>query len=214
MRLNEKMYFERFFRGLAGFFPETANVLDVGCREGDDAVLLHNKFKCRVTAVDIESYEAEWQKRASSTLQFIKASAEALPFSDASFDAVWIKDALHHMANPLQALKELQRVTKPQAPIVVIEANRYNPLLYVHMTLMAGHQHFTRRQFRRMLQQVDPDYTYRMMESRCLPWRAEWLLQIFGKFEDLLEKTEIFNPWLTYQIAVIRGGKNSPENME
>ncbi|MCK5243253.1 class I SAM-dependent methyltransferase [bacterium] len=205
MKVNERYYFDRFLSRLGRYFPERAKVLDVGCREGDDAVLLQERCQCQVTAVDIEEHQREWKVRANKDLSFVKASAEKLPFADASFDAVWVKDALHHMDDPLQAMRELTRVSKPGAPVVIIEANRYNPVLYVHMTLMEGHEHFSRRKFRALLHQVDPTFSYFMMESRCLPWTAQWIWRLFEPAQNMLEALKVLNPWLTYQVAVVQG---------
>jgi ubiquinone/menaquinone biosynthesis C-methylase UbiE len=213
MKVNERYYYDRFLRRIGQFFPKQAHVLDIGCREGDDAVLLQERCGCQITAVDIEEHKQDWKKRTNKRLRFVKASAEQMPFRDAQFDAVWIKDALHHMENPIQALRELSRVCKKGAPIVVIEANRYNPVMYVHMTLMEGHQHFTRKKLRDMLRLVDPKYSYFMMESRCLPWTAEWIWKLFEPAQNILEALRIFNPWLTYQVAVLRATGGSKKKL-
>jgi SAM-dependent methyltransferase len=44
---------------------------------------------------------------------FAAASAEALPFRDATFDAAWSIAVLEHVPNPERALDELNRVLKP-----------------------------------------------------------------------------------------------------
>jgi SAM-dependent methyltransferase len=44
---------------------------------------------------------------------FVQASAEMLPFSNASFDAVWTYAVLEHVPSPDRALREMQRVLKP-----------------------------------------------------------------------------------------------------
>ena len=46
-------------------------------------------------------------------LTFSQADAEALPFEDASFDAVACNMGLFHMGDPLQATKEAARVLRP-----------------------------------------------------------------------------------------------------
>lgn len=48
--------------------------------------------------------------------------AEALPFPDASFDIVTVRTAPHHFADIRAALREMARVAKPGARIVVVDS--------------------------------------------------------------------------------------------
>lgn len=204
LRRNEKLYLERLLRRVHTHFPPGSRVLDAGCGEGQPAEALA-ALGCQVTAVDIEPHSADWARRGSQGIAFVQAKAEQLPFADSSFDAVWVKDAFHHMENPRQAMAELQRVARPGAPVVVVEANRCNPVFYVHLTLFGNHQHFSRRRFRRFLREADSEYRWYLAESRCLPWDAAWITRLLAWFEEVLEKVKIFNPWLTYHIGVVRG---------
>jgi ubiquinone/menaquinone biosynthesis C-methylase UbiE len=204
MRPNERNYRERLLRRLRPYLKAGMTVLDAGCGPGAAAEMLA-ELGCRVTAIDVEPHPAEWEARARLGIAFSKASAESLEFADGSFDAVWVMDALHHMEDPERGLAELARVAKPGAPVLVIESNRRNPILYLRMTLIAGHQTFSRARFRRMLAAVDPDHGYFMVESRCLPWSWPWLLTLQNALSDLLERARCFDPWLTYQIGVLKG---------
>ena len=58
----------------------------------------------------------------SSTKEVLgNIDAHALPFSECEFDGVILFDALHHLNNPLLALRECLRVTKPGGKIFIIE---------------------------------------------------------------------------------------------
>jgi ubiquinone/menaquinone biosynthesis C-methylase UbiE len=212
MQNNEALYRARILRRLRSYFKPGLKVLDAGCGPGGVAEIFTD-WGCRVTAVDLEPHPAVWAQRARLGIEFRQASAEALDYPDASFDVVWVMDALHHMADPKRGLAELARVAKPGAPLIVVESNRQNPLLYVRMTLIARHETFTRRQMRRMLDAVDRDYLYYMVESRCLPWSWPWLLALQNLASDGLERLRMLDPWLTYQVAVLRGWgrKSRPE---
>jgi ubiquinone/menaquinone biosynthesis C-methylase UbiE len=168
LRKAEQLYLDRLFKPIGKFFKPGMQVLDAGCGIGKDAEYL-NRLGCRVTAIDLVCQPAHWPALSGLGIAMQEASAEALPFADATFDAVWAKDALHHMQNPLQALREFMRVVKPGCPVFLIEANRYNPLFYLHLTLLGNHQHFSRRRLRAMLDQIDPQHTLFLAESRCLP---------------------------------------------
>ena len=205
MRPMERLYLDRLFRRVEGLLPTGslragASVLDVGCGIGRDAEYLRDRGFA-VTALDVERHPGEWEGPAGRGISFACASAEALPYPDRSFDAVWIKDALHHMQRPEAALAEARRVAR--GPVIVIEANRWNPVFYLHLTLLGGHQHFSRRKFRQLLDTTSGSYTLARAESRCLPWDAGWLRAVLDWFEDRVENCRLLAPWVTYQIAVI-----------
>lgn len=48
-----------------------------------------------------------------------KASAEALPFVDSSFDLVFCRTALHHMRDPHRAVAEMVRTCRPSGRVVL-----------------------------------------------------------------------------------------------
>jgi ubiquinone/menaquinone biosynthesis C-methylase UbiE len=207
MRAMERLYLDRLFRRVEGLLPggalrPGAAVLDVGCGVGRDAEYLRDRG-FRVTALDVERHPGDWEGPAGRGIRFECASAEALPFPDRSFDAVWLKDALHHMQQPERALAEARRVSR--GPVIVIEANRHNPVFYLHLTLLGGHQHFSRRRFKQLLATAPGPYALALAESRCLPWDAGWLRSLLNGFEDWVESCPLLAPWLTYQIAVLGG---------
>ncbi len=213
MEIRERVYRERLLRRLRPYFPAGARVLDAGCGPGDGAEMLA-ELGCRVVALDVEAHPEDWARRARPEIEFRQGSAESLDFPDAAFDAIWVMDALHHMENPGRALAELLRVAKPGAPVAVIESNRRNPLLYLRMTLIAGHRTFTRRRLRGLLDQAGAQYKFFMAESRCLPWNWPWALALLNAWGDLAEGLRLLDPWLTYQIAVVPGLGRRPGSGE
>ncbi len=54
-------------------------------------------------------------------IHFQLADVEALPFSDNSFDVCSMAYGLRNMAEPVQALKEMARVTKPGGKVMILE---------------------------------------------------------------------------------------------
>ena len=57
-------------------------------------------------------------------LAFVAGDAMALPFAAASFDAVTISFGLRNVADTLEALREMLRVTRPGGRLVVCEFSR------------------------------------------------------------------------------------------
>ena len=51
------------------------------------------------------------------------AEAEALPFADATFDAVYTVGGFNYFRDPIRAIREMRRVARPEAPVVVADEN-------------------------------------------------------------------------------------------
>jgi demethylmenaquinone methyltransferase/2-methoxy-6-polyprenyl-1,4-benzoquinol methylase len=59
-------------------------------------------------------------------LRWAQVNAEALPFPEASFDAVTIAFGLRNVTDKEQALREMQRVLKPGGRALILEFSRVN----------------------------------------------------------------------------------------
>lgn len=178
-------------------FGGDESVLDAGCGDGGVARLLRARVR-EVTAVDVEVSSA-WKNEPG--LRFLVADAEALPFDDDTFDLIHSKDSLHHMHDPARALAEYHRVLKPGGVALIVEANRYNPFFYPHMTVALGHQHFTRKRFRELVSATFGTARFGAFEAHYAPPlnRAPWLQRAI---EETLERLPLFRPLLSYNFAV------------
>jgi ubiquinone/menaquinone biosynthesis C-methylase UbiE len=134
-------------------------------------------------------------------LSFRVADAERLPFADSEFDVVHSEDSLHHMRSPERALAEYRRVLKPGGAVLIIEANRYNPLFYPHMILALGHQHFTLRRLRALVTAVFPDARFGSFEAHYVPG-LDRALRVQNLVGEALERFRPFRPLLSYNFAV------------
>ncbi len=104
-----------------------ASTLDVACGTGDMAVELL-KRGCSVTGIDLsdEMLAIARRKTASanfqlSTFNFQLANAEALPFDDASFDAVTSAFGIRNFVHLDKGLAEMARVLKSGGRMVILE---------------------------------------------------------------------------------------------
>jgi ubiquinone/menaquinone biosynthesis C-methylase UbiE len=197
---GELRYRQRCIDKLGYRFRGDESLLDSGCGDGGVARLLRGRVGA-VTAIDVEP-DGEW--RDEPGLTFLAADAESLPFPEASFDLVHSKDSLHHMERPEQALAEYRRVLRPGGKALIIEANRFNPIFYPHMTLALGHQHFTRRRFRELVRHAFPEARFGAFEAHYAP-PLERLPALQSLVEDGLERLAPFRPLLSYNFAVAGG---------
>ena len=59
------------------------------------------------------------EKVSRLQIRLIRSDAKTLPFDDASFDAIISNSLLHHIPDPRPLWKEIRRVAKPNAAILV-----------------------------------------------------------------------------------------------
>jgi len=96
------------------------DVLDLGCGIGGACLLLAGVFDAgRVTGVDIEAdsiarAQAAAQKAGlGEVVRFVHMAPGPLPFADGSFDLVFTKDVVCHIADKPAVFAEAFRVLKP-----------------------------------------------------------------------------------------------------
>jgi 2-polyprenyl-3-methyl-5-hydroxy-6-metoxy-1,4-benzoquinol methylase len=129
-RLFPKEYACRLLGNLEGRL-----VLDLGCGEGENSVLLA-RLGATVTGLDIspKAIEAARERArvngVASRTEFICAPAEAAHLPDAHFDVIWGDSILHHVLPVLdETLGAAMRAAKPGAQVVFIEPANLNPTL-------------------------------------------------------------------------------------
>jgi len=194
---GELRYRERCLRKLDFRFRGDERLLDAGCGDGGVSRLLRARV-AEVVGVDVEPSPA-W--RDEDGLRFLTASAEDLPCEGASFDVVHSKDSLHHMQDGERALAEYRRVLRPGGTALVIEGNRFNPVFYVHMTRMLGHEHFPQHRFRSLVRGVFPNARFGAFEAHYVPG-ADRLLPLQQLVEEGLERLPGLGRFLSYNFAV------------
>lgn len=102
-------------------------LLEIGCGEG--ANLHHLRASgARFFGVDFSRARAAFARRAVHA-ETVAADATALPFADGSFDAVLIRDLLHHVKDGRAVLAEARRVLRPGGRLTLVEPNRNSPLV-------------------------------------------------------------------------------------
>jgi ubiquinone/menaquinone biosynthesis C-methylase UbiE len=106
-------------------------ILDVGCGGGLIAGSLRSSTGRTVIGIDASrSQVRRFNKRSGDggPRRAYRARAEALPFPDDSFDALYSSCAWKHWPDPTHALAECARVVRPGGTMVIVEINRLSSL--------------------------------------------------------------------------------------
>lgn len=105
---------------------QDGRVLDLACGPGIVTVELARDAR-EVVAFDLtpEMLQKARERCAQAGLmnvRFEQGTAEALPFADASFDAVVTRFTMHHFASPAVVASQLARVVRPGGRIVIADS--------------------------------------------------------------------------------------------
>ncbi|GEL39785.1 S-adenosyl-L-methionine (SAM)-dependent methyltransferase PhcB [Methylorubrum extorquens] len=115
-----------------------AAVLDLGCGGGHVTYAAAPEVRS-VTALDLsqsmlDAVAAEAQRRGLANVATRRASVEALPFADASFDSVVSRYSAHHWGDVPAALREAHRVLAPGGRFGLVDVVHPGPpLLDTHL---------------------------------------------------------------------------------
>lgn len=172
-------------------------ILDLGCGTGADS-LNFSKFSKSVVGLDVDSHN-HWEKLRSSKIRFVVGNSGKLPFGNNQFDCVFLKDLLHHVKDVEKTLKEIKRVTKKGGTVIILEGNRFNPIFYLYATVLQGHDHFSQKAFRKLVQDTFPRTKFKSIEVYPpfkLPKKIyKVLLKVCQKVDEknLYEKFRAYN---------------------
>ncbi len=111
-------------------------LLDVGCGPGSITLGLAQRVAAgEVVGIDISAGRIEQARalaaeRGVTNVRFETADIYALPFEDASFDAVFSNAVHQHLSDPLAALREQRRVLKPGGVIGIGDPDLVTSIVY------------------------------------------------------------------------------------
>ncbi len=110
-------------------YPAGSLVLEAGCGVGAQTVTLATSSPdAAFTSIDVSAESLARARDAvagvgATNVTFQRADLFALPYPPASFDHAFVCFVLEHLAQPVDALRRLQRVVKPGGTITVIEGD-------------------------------------------------------------------------------------------
>lgn len=107
---------------LLGHLSPDMELLDVGCGPGTITADLTRLVK-HVTAIDTGPEIIATARNAAPRATFQTGDVHALGFPDDSFDVVHAHQVLQHVADPVQALREMRRVCRPGGIVAVRDSD-------------------------------------------------------------------------------------------
>ena len=104
------------------------HILDVASGFGQDAIALRQDTGAGVVGAEPSERMMAWTRLKSDEAggplpEWVRGWGDALPFGDDVFDGAFCKGALDHFDQPLRAIGEMARVTKPDGRVVLAIAN-------------------------------------------------------------------------------------------
>ncbi|WP_235093906.1 methyltransferase domain-containing protein [Streptomyces sp. A1-5] len=113
-------------------YPAGSTVLEVGCGVGAQTLhLVNGSPGARIAALDRSAASLDQARaqlaahapHAAANVTWHRADLHRLPFSDASFDHVFLCFVLEHLPDPVRALTGLRRVLRPGGTLTAIEGD-------------------------------------------------------------------------------------------
>ncbi|GIF15792.1 class I SAM-dependent methyltransferase [Actinoplanes teichomyceticus] len=104
----------RYFRPRPGM-----RLLDLGCGTGSWT----RAFRAWWPRVEVVAVEPAAAMRERAVIRpVLPGAADDIPLADASLDAVWLSTVIHHLPDLPAAAREIRRVLKPGAPVLIRSA--------------------------------------------------------------------------------------------
>ncbi len=112
----------RFFATLARRYgTKGGRLLEIGSGLGHLVGQLEDSFQ--TYGMDLNHWAVKQSKPVIHATALETASAQELPFADASFNVVIIKHIVEHLPDPAKAIREIGRVTAPGGILILATPN-------------------------------------------------------------------------------------------
>ncbi len=118
---------EDFYRRCLSLVPKIqGKILDAGCGRGLLLKKIYQKSKGDVElfGIDISQKLCDISKENNPYANIVKGDVESLPYTDDSFDIVFMTETLEHLLDYDKSIKEISRVLKVNGVFIVTVPNR------------------------------------------------------------------------------------------
>lgn len=139
------------------FGPPQGQALDVGCGTGAMLQILGQSYQAH--GLDV-SQEALDYCRSRGLDAVTLGSAESLPYAENSFDLVVTLDTLEHVEDHVAAAREIARVLRPGA-VVVVNVPAFRWLWGPHDVALHHHRRYTSREAEQLLSEAGLEVVFR-----------------------------------------------------
>lgn len=121
--LTQGFFYREKMRAIYHIAPdqELSTILEVGGGQSGLTSLLYPQAK--ITNIDFNPEYAKSPCNQQERVSFVCGDATALPFADASFDAITMFDLLEHVPDDQKAISEALRVLRPQGFLLISTPN-------------------------------------------------------------------------------------------
>jgi 2-polyprenyl-3-methyl-5-hydroxy-6-metoxy-1,4-benzoquinol methylase len=121
-KFSQYWWSNRFYGMLARRYGKRgARLLEVGSGLGHLVGQLEDTFQ--TYGMDLNHWAVKKSKAVVQRTSLQTASAQELPFADASFNLVIIKHIVEHLPDPARAIREIGRVTEPGGTLILATPN-------------------------------------------------------------------------------------------
>ena len=118
MKLRERVWL------IDSWLPSSlGRLLDAGCARGE-ATRVYARRATYTVGIELDPDEVAAGRERDPTLELRRASCEAIPFPDHSFDAVVCADVIEHVCDEVRVLSELRRVLAPGGFLILTTPHR------------------------------------------------------------------------------------------
>jgi len=118
VRVGDPEMVHQILNGIS--LSKETRVLDVGCGTGNNTLLLAAASGSCVVGLDLSLGMLKEAIAKSHSLPLLQSPADALPFSDESFEFVFMTEVVHHLPDLDKAISELFRVLRDPGRLCIV----------------------------------------------------------------------------------------------
>ncbi|MBW3569322.1 class I SAM-dependent methyltransferase [Candidatus Parcubacteria bacterium] len=97
--------------------PPGSSVMDIGCSSGVFGEALIKQKKCTVDGIEIDDDDIKEARKKLRKVYKINVETDSLDVDD-KYDVVFMGDVIEHLARPIEALKKIRSLLKPDGVLI------------------------------------------------------------------------------------------------